>query len=328
MKGFFKYLFALLPALISTNAFPATNSVKDAVDIIVLFCVAGGSSNTVSVDAKVDGGLSVKKYGVGGEVGVNLTNTQARGLVEGLKGELSKVTGEQATQARECMRPYIDRILNIILGSEPKAQLSPKNDPSKIGFVSSGTRTQDLQNLLNGRNVEWYKTNDNRYFARYSSLLSGMNITTTIYFDFDGIAYNGRHEISSRRKLSTSYRNRGGEATNYGADPSLLCNEKTKEIADFIATNVSSAVQPLIASETRIEPAWGITGEGADYCRYEHATCRSAVSRTTRQAKFLLAGKAVTLSSTLDISSTLTQSGDRWYRTEGQDCSVIVDSML
>jgi hypothetical protein len=118
---------ALFP--ISVRADYPTN-VKEAIDVIVLFCVAGGKENKVSVDAKVEGGLSVKKPGVTGGAGISLSQSQAKGLVEGLRGEMNKITGEQASEARQCMKPYIDRIVNILLESPKPAPHSTGTTPA------------------------------------------------------------------------------------------------------------------------------------------------------------------------------------------------------
>jgi hypothetical protein len=117
---------ALFP--ISVRADYPTN-VKEAIDVIVLFCVAGGKENKVSVDAKVEGGLSVKKPGVTGGAGISISQSQAKGLVEGLRGEMNKITGEQASEARQCMKPYIDRIVNILLEPPKPASVPPAPRP-------------------------------------------------------------------------------------------------------------------------------------------------------------------------------------------------------
>jgi hypothetical protein len=62
----------------------------------------------------------VKKLGGGDSANIQISSrSQAKGLVEGLKQELNKVSADQLTQARECMKPYIDRVLNYILKSQP-----------------------------------------------------------------------------------------------------------------------------------------------------------------------------------------------------------------
>ena len=49
--------------------------------------------------------------GISGEVSFSKTE------IEGLVDALSEVSAQQATEVRECMKPYIDRILRVLLGS-------------------------------------------------------------------------------------------------------------------------------------------------------------------------------------------------------------------
>lgn len=104
-------------------------NVKEAIDVIVLFCVAGGEEYQISGALNVEGGLALKKAGVTAGAEIQISKSDARGLVEGLRHEMSMITGEQATQARNCMQPYIDRIVNILLPPEskhvPQLYLSP-----------------------------------------------------------------------------------------------------------------------------------------------------------------------------------------------------------
>jgi hypothetical protein len=113
-------VFGLLIVLIGDRGAGAqTKNVKDAIDVIVLFCVAGGDKFEISGAGKAEGGLAFKKFGATGEADINISKSEARGLVDGLRQEMSKLTAEQASEARKCMQPYIDRILNLIVGSSP-----------------------------------------------------------------------------------------------------------------------------------------------------------------------------------------------------------------
>lgn len=74
-----------------------TRNVQEAIDIIVMFCVAGGSKSEVS-----------------GSENISIARSDARGLVDGLRNAMSNTTAAQASEARRCMQPYIDRILNML----------------------------------------------------------------------------------------------------------------------------------------------------------------------------------------------------------------------
>lgn len=111
-------IVGLLMVLIGTAGVKAqTQNVKDAIEVIVLFCVAGGDKFEISGTGTAEGGFSLKKIGVTGKADINISKSEVRGLVDGLKQEISKLGAEQASEARSCMRPYIDRLLNLILGS-------------------------------------------------------------------------------------------------------------------------------------------------------------------------------------------------------------------
>lgn len=93
-------------------------NVKQAIDVIVLFCVAGGEAFQLESRADIEGGLALRRFGVTGSGDIRLSKSDARGLVEGLTNEMDAVAGRQASEARACMKPYIDKILPLIMGAE------------------------------------------------------------------------------------------------------------------------------------------------------------------------------------------------------------------
>jgi hypothetical protein len=107
-------IFGLLLACASGRSTAAqTENVKDAINIIVMFCVAGGEKLEVSSRGRTDGGLTLRSGGAD----VSISKSEAKGLVEGIRQEMSNVSAGQASEARKCMQPYIDRILNVLLGT-------------------------------------------------------------------------------------------------------------------------------------------------------------------------------------------------------------------
>jgi len=86
-------------------------NVQQAIDLIVLFCVAGGQEVTTEVREGSSDQISINSPGRT----VTLSSRQVRGLVDGISSTMTGLTAEQASEARNCMRPYIDRILSVLV---------------------------------------------------------------------------------------------------------------------------------------------------------------------------------------------------------------------
>lgn len=114
-------LLGLLLAFGANEAFAQSKNVQNAIDVIVMFCVAGGTSE-VSVTG-TDGGLELKKEG---GAGITISKSEAKGLVAGIEHEMTKNSAGQASEARKCMQPYIDRIIDTLLDKVPP---SPRPTP-------------------------------------------------------------------------------------------------------------------------------------------------------------------------------------------------------
>jgi hypothetical protein len=139
-----KYLFsALFGILLYYNglypAYSQSQRVKEAVDIIVLLCVAGGNQISVREDSNTN------RASVSGGSGrsVTINKNDARGLVEGLTNAISQLTAEQANNARDCMKPHLKRILDIVLkddGNTPPNTTNiqifwpPSQAPCRLSF--------------------------------------------------------------------------------------------------------------------------------------------------------------------------------------------------
>jgi len=106
-----------------TDAPKATqDNVDEAVELIVLFCVAGGKEIRIESDTTLSGGVGLKVLGLAGETDLKITKSEAQGLVRGLRSKMDGASAQQASEARACMKPYIDRILNILLGNSGTEQ--------------------------------------------------------------------------------------------------------------------------------------------------------------------------------------------------------------
>lgn len=140
-------MFGLLLALTPTQgAFAQTKNVQDAITVIVLFCVAGGDRVEISNTGKGDGEIQLKSGGGANSPGITIsTKTAARGLVDGILREMSQVSAAQASEARKCMQPYIERIINTLLGQPNAAttSLPQKSSWTHNGSIMSVTTQED-----------------------------------------------------------------------------------------------------------------------------------------------------------------------------------------
>jgi hypothetical protein len=123
-------------------------------EVIVLFCVAGGEEFKISGDTKIEGGLTLKKCGSTSSGEIKISKSEARGLAEGLRNEMSKVTGEQAPEARACMKPFIDRISNILLQKESDLDRTIRNH-NKVAYGVRSIRTRGTYLRLPKRGIHF-----------------------------------------------------------------------------------------------------------------------------------------------------------------------------
>ena len=100
----------------NANAQSEAENVQEAIKVITLFCLAGGEKYDLTTSGSLEGGISFKNNGAKGKGDITFSKTEAKGIVDGLRQEMSKASAEQASEARKCMQPYIDRILDAILG--------------------------------------------------------------------------------------------------------------------------------------------------------------------------------------------------------------------
>ena len=117
---------ALLAFLMPSPVFTAeTVKVERAVEFLKAACVAKGERTEITATGKA--GITIKNWkGAGVQGEVSFSNEE----IEGLAVALNEATAHQATEIRECMKPYIDRILTIILGSG-----EPTSDADSVKIV-------------------------------------------------------------------------------------------------------------------------------------------------------------------------------------------------
>lgn len=111
-------LFFAVVSVFATHVAQAESSedVKDAINAIVLMCVAGGEKYEISGGADLSGGLALRRLGVSGGADIKISKSEAKGLVDGLSQSLTKIAADQASEARRCMQPYLQRIVDLMIG--------------------------------------------------------------------------------------------------------------------------------------------------------------------------------------------------------------------
>jgi hypothetical protein len=180
--GSFQSMFrrVLLGLLVASSqnheALAQSKNVQDAIGVIVMFCVAGGEKFEVSGAQTGDGALSLKKEGEADADNITISKSEARGLVDGIRVQMNNVTANQASEARKCMQPYIDRILDTLLGSTqtpPSAPTKPNTDQS--GPPNQSPESQNVGSLLRKISIGRWCT----LRRTYSLKLAGTNIIWT-----------------------------------------------------------------------------------------------------------------------------------------------------
>lgn len=104
---------ASILTLLSASSWPQTgrqSNVEQAIAFLKAACVTGGSSLDIKVTG--DGGLLLRNVLASGVKGsVTVTKKELEGFVDAA----SAVGGQQASEMRACMKPYIDKILSAML---------------------------------------------------------------------------------------------------------------------------------------------------------------------------------------------------------------------
>lgn len=135
------YMLIAMALLFPGETFAQKNNdkVQQAIDIIQKFCVAKGSE--LKIEGDISGKVRLKSIlGSGVDGNLELSAKQAEGLV----GELNEISAGQASEMRECMKPYIDTIISAIIGP----QVQEGNMEFKIVTKSPGFHLKDFDNFI------------------------------------------------------------------------------------------------------------------------------------------------------------------------------------
>ena len=213
------------------GALAQAKNVQDAIDVIVMLCVAGGEKIEVSGAGSGDGGLELKKESGASSANMTFTKSEAKGLVDGIRREMSNVTANQASEARKCMQPYIDRIVDLILPSGSLSLLSGSHwnhndsimriasqgdkitifyDQPRQGMIDEGVRSGTV--LFEGHR------NGNRLSG--TSYVFDRHCSNAIPYSDDGVMSSEREIVLSGRKVPTQLLDCRPVA--YRIDPSIF----------------------------------------------------------------------------------------------------------
>lgn len=117
MPGRLHALFALI-LLFPQPAFAQNHeNIDKAINLIKTLCISTGKK--LEIDAKGQAGITLRQLkdnGISGEVHISQQE------FEGFSEALQALSEQQATQARECMKPHIGRLLDAILGAQSTSQ--------------------------------------------------------------------------------------------------------------------------------------------------------------------------------------------------------------
>ena len=128
-------LFASIATLLNAPAVRSqnTNDIQFVIDAIFSLCVGGGGTVSVSASGNADDSFSLRKSDTAGRVReVTIDKSEAKGLVAGLNNAISSVAADQADKVRECIKPYRDRIMNMVLTTRGVSPATSKAPPAEL----------------------------------------------------------------------------------------------------------------------------------------------------------------------------------------------------
>jgi hypothetical protein len=111
--------------------------VQQGVNIMVRLCVAGGTKFSVTADRQQD--ILVKSEDTRKEqVRINIKQSEAEGLVDGINNALTQVAATEAAEVRKCLQPVRERVLEILFPSPKKIVNSAVGMPKPEETASPG----------------------------------------------------------------------------------------------------------------------------------------------------------------------------------------------
>jgi hypothetical protein len=125
--------------------------------LLITLCVGGGSA---TISRPADGTIVI-----GSAAGDNIVERrEASGLIDGISSALNALQAQQANRARECMKPFVQKIMDLVL-SGPEEKVDDVDVFQKL----SGTWCSDVINITftllatKGSAARfWFGTNEER----------------------------------------------------------------------------------------------------------------------------------------------------------------------
>ncbi|WFP52261.1 hypothetical protein PL263_09600 [Methylomonas sp. EFPC3] len=168
MNTRFLLFFLVCSCILPVNA---DDKVIQAIDFLKTSCASG---DNLEIIAESDGRLSLEKQSTQGRIYLN--KSEARGIAVGLNSE-DQVNNLR--DVRECMRPYIHRIVNYILGELGDGP--PKHQSTLISQINLNiTKDQFLDILSNKNKTCTWETSDE------GGVICSTNINFLDLSDWDG----------------------------------------------------------------------------------------------------------------------------------------------
>lgn len=194
MRNFCLLIFVLTGS-VNLHAQPSGPRVDSAIRAIVTLCLAGGSVSRVYSDGN--------NVNIGTDAGrtVTLSREDAQGFVDGFPNIINNYSAAQAQIARECMRPYIPRIIDIILSP-------PSGQPTTVDDSLTQTHKSRLQNALDNiqiNNID-YRFYHPNFIQSYGHMFFQFHIQLSSMGRRGNIVYIGEGQFG-RRRFNVNYEN-------------------------------------------------------------------------------------------------------------------------
>jgi hypothetical protein len=129
-------------------AFPglanADDRVKQASDLILQLCIAGGVQN-IEITKK-DNSIEV----AGKSNSLQLDRREFSGLVGGISKEITVLSAQQASEARSCTQKYLKDLLELILRDDPSKGIQ---GTARVTARSTGSISSDPEAFWGGRGI-------------------------------------------------------------------------------------------------------------------------------------------------------------------------------
>jgi tetratricopeptide (TPR) repeat protein len=181
-----------------------SNRAKEAADLIIRLCIAGGSD--VEIRSK---GNSIELSGK--DSSVSIDRRESSGLVGGISKEITNLSAQQASEARACTQRYLKDLLDLILKDEAARKRENIDSPLDGGSRDARRRGDEALRLRD----------PDRAIAEYNEAIR-LNLKDASAFNGRGLAYSDKGErdraiesyseaIRLNDKVAVFYYNRGYE---------------------------------------------------------------------------------------------------------------------